>query len=70
MRDIEHKLSRAIVDTAVERQASIIAIGDVRDAADKVDLGKQANQTADGITARSANMLSTRRRPKASKSSW
>jgi putative transposase len=48
MRDIEHKLSRAIVDTAVERQASIIAIGDVRDAADKVDLGKQANQKISG----------------------
>jgi putative transposase len=44
MRDMEHKISRAIVDTAVEREAATIVIGDVRDAADGVDLGKAANQ--------------------------
>jgi putative transposase len=44
MRDMEHKISKAIVDTAVERKAGTIVIGDVRDAADGVDLGKVANQ--------------------------
>ena len=37
MRDMEHKISRAVVDTAVERKAGTIAIGDVRDIADGVD---------------------------------
>ena len=44
LRDMEHKISRAIVDAAVERKAGTIVIGDVRDAADGVDLGKAANQ--------------------------
>jgi putative transposase len=44
MRDLEHKISRAVVDVAVERQAGTIAIGDVRDVADGVDHGKQHNQ--------------------------
>jgi putative transposase len=43
MRDIEHKISRAIVDVAVERKASTIAIGDVRDIADGADMGKVQN---------------------------
>jgi putative transposase len=44
LRDMEHKISRAVVDTAVERKAGTIVIGDVRDVADGVDLGKAANQ--------------------------
>lgn len=44
MRDIEHKISKAIVDVAVERKADTIAMGDVRNAANGVDLSKQANQ--------------------------
>lgn len=43
-RDIEHKVSRAVVDWAVERKVGKLAVGDVRDAADGVALGKQANQ--------------------------
>jgi putative transposase len=46
MRDMEHKISRAIVDVACERQAGTIAIGDVRDVADGVKHGKQHNQQA------------------------
>src|SRR5262245_3560429 len=44
MRDMEHKISRAVVNVAVEWQAGTIAIGDVRDIADGVDHGKQHNQ--------------------------
>jgi len=33
-RDLEHKISRAVVDVAIERQAGTIAIGDVRDIAE------------------------------------
>jgi len=44
MCDMEHKISRAVVDVAVERQSGTIAIGDVRDIADGVDHGKQHNQ--------------------------
>jgi putative transposase len=44
MRDMEHKISRAVVDVAAERQAGTIAIGDVRDIADGVNHGKQHNQ--------------------------
>ena len=43
-RDIEHKVSRAVVDWAADRQVGKLAVGDVRDAADGVALGKQANQ--------------------------
>lgn len=43
-RDIAHKVSRAVVDWAVEQQVGVLAVGDVRDAADNIDLGKQANQ--------------------------
>lgn len=48
MRDIEHKVSRAVVEVALERKADTLAIGDVRDAADKVDLGKRTNQKVSG----------------------
>ena len=43
-RDIEHKVSRAVVAWAVERKVGKLAVGDVRDAADGVALGKQTNQ--------------------------
>ncbi len=42
--DIEHKVSRAVVDYAAERDCRKIAIGDVRDVADKVDKGAKTNQ--------------------------
>ena len=44
VRDMAHKISRAIVDVACEHGAGTIAIGDVRDIADGVSLGKQTNQ--------------------------
>lgn len=44
MRDIEHKVSKAIVQEAVARCASTIAYGDVRDIADGIDKGKKHNQ--------------------------
>jgi IS605 OrfB family transposase len=43
-RDMEHKVSREVVNTAVAMEAGTIAIGDVRDAADQVKLGKKSNQ--------------------------
>ncbi len=43
LQDMEHKISRAIVDTAAERKAGTIAIGDTRDIADGVDCGKVQN---------------------------
>jgi putative transposase len=42
--DIEHKVSRSVVDYAVERGAGTLVIGDVRDAADGVDYTKNSNQ--------------------------
>lgn len=44
MRDIEHKISHAIVAEAVAREASTIVYGDVRDIADGVDKGSAHNQ--------------------------
>jgi len=44
MRDMEHKISRAIVDEAVNRTASTIVYGDIRDIADGIDKGKVHNQ--------------------------
>ncbi len=44
IRDLEHKVSRAVVDYAIERGASTIAIGDVRDIADKTNKGHVHNQ--------------------------
>ncbi len=44
VRDMEHKISRAVIDAAVERKAGTIVIGDVRGAADQVDLGRASNQ--------------------------
>lgn len=48
LRDMEHKISRAIVDVAVARQAATIVMGDVRDVADGVDHGRQNNQKISG----------------------
>lgn len=44
IRDLEDKVSRAIVDMAGERQASTIVLGDVRDVADGVNYGSKSNQ--------------------------
>jgi putative transposase len=44
MRDMEHKISRAVVDTAVAQQAGTLVIGDVRDIADGIDCGAKHNQ--------------------------
>ena len=43
LRDMEHKISRAVVDTAVEQKAGTIVLGDVRDVADSVDCGAVHN---------------------------
>jgi putative transposase len=43
-RDMEHKVSRSVVEWAVEQEVGTLAIGDVRDVADGVNLGKQTNQ--------------------------
>jgi putative transposase len=43
-RDIEHKVSRAVVDCALERQAGTLAVGDVRDIADGKRLGAHTQQ--------------------------
>ena len=48
LRDMEHKVSRAIVDVAVEREAGTIVLGDVRDIAHGVKLSKQTNQKISG----------------------
>jgi putative transposase len=42
--DIEHKVSRSVVNYAVERGVGTLVIGDVRDAADGVDYSKKSNQ--------------------------
>jgi putative transposase len=44
LRDMEHKISRAIVEVAVARQAGTIVMGDVRDIADGIDKGTAHNQ--------------------------
>ena len=43
-RDLEHKVSRAIVKWGVEQRVGTLAVGDVRDAADGVALGHITNQ--------------------------
>jgi IS605 OrfB family transposase len=43
-RDIEHKVSWAVVDAAVERRAGTLAIGDVRDVADGKRMSAQSQQ--------------------------
>lgn len=44
IRDLEHKIAREVVRFAVESKAGTIAIGDVRDIADKTDKGHVQNQ--------------------------
>jgi putative transposase len=44
MRDIEHKVSKAIVEVAVELGADTLVYGDVRNIADSIDKGKAHNQ--------------------------
>jgi putative transposase len=44
MRDLEHKISREVVNTAVEQKAAKLVIGDVRDVADGIDCGSIHNQ--------------------------
>jgi putative transposase len=44
MRDLEHKISRAAVQTAVAQNAGTLVIGDVRDVADGVNCGAKHNQ--------------------------
>jgi putative transposase len=44
IRDIEHKVSRAVIDVAVEREAGTIAVGDVRDVADGKRLAAKSQQ--------------------------
>jgi putative transposase len=44
LRDMEHKISRAIVDIAVARHAQTIVIGDVRTIADGIAKGAEHNQ--------------------------
>lgn len=44
LRDMAHKISREIVNAAVEMEASTIVYGDIKDVGDGVDLGKKTNQ--------------------------
>ena len=41
---MEHKISRSVVEYAVERQAGVLALGDVRDIADAPRKGRKQNQ--------------------------
>jgi putative transposase len=43
-RDIEHKVSREVVNWAIERKAGMIVIGDVRDVADGKRLNRKSQQ--------------------------
>jgi putative transposase len=43
-RDIEHKVSRAVVDWATERGAGTLAVGDVRDVADGKRMNSKSQQ--------------------------
>lgn len=44
MRDMEHKISHAVVQEAVERKAQTIVYGDIRTIADRIDKGSEHNQ--------------------------
>ena len=46
--DMAHKISKEIVKVAVERQANTIVMGDIKDIADEVNLGKKTNQKVSG----------------------
>jgi IS605 OrfB family transposase len=43
-RDMEHKISREVINTAKEMEAGTLAVGDVRNVANKGTLGKKSNQ--------------------------
>jgi putative transposase len=43
-RDIEHKVSRSVVQYVVDRKVGTLVIGDVRNVADGVDYSKKSNQ--------------------------
>lgn len=43
-RDVEHKVSRAVVESAVEREVGLLALGDVRDIADGKRLNTKSQQ--------------------------
>jgi putative transposase len=44
IRDMEHKISRSVVDYATQAQAGTLAIGDVRNIADAISMGNKQNQ--------------------------
>jgi putative transposase len=44
LRDMEHKISRSVVEYAVDRQAGTLALGDVRHIADAAQKGRKQNQ--------------------------
>ncbi len=48
IKDMAHKISKEIVKVAVERQANTIVMGDIKDIADEVSLGKKTNQKISG----------------------
>jgi len=48
LRDMAHKISREIVNVAVEMEASTIVYGDIKDIGDGVALGKKTNQKISG----------------------
>jgi putative transposase len=48
VKDMEHKISRAIIEVAVNHKANAIAMGDIRDIGDGVELGKRTNQKISG----------------------
>ncbi len=60
-RDILHKCSRAVVDTAVELGAGTIALGDVRDIADKPERGRVQNQRLGGGRMAECGLISSTR---------
>jgi putative transposase len=53
LRDMEHKISRSVVEYAVEQQAETLALGDVRDIAD----GSNKGLLCPGISCRSKSRL-------------
>ena len=48
MRDMTHKISREIVNVAVDLEADTIVMGDIKDIADGVNFGKKNNQKISG----------------------
>jgi len=48
MRDMTHKISREIVNVAVDLEADTVVMGDIKDIADGVNFGKKNNQKISG----------------------